>query len=422
MIPSLLLILVFYSSTQEVMTRKNATVFRSGGVNLHLWFYMQENFIHSTPKGVITMKKILALCFAVSILTTLSFAAITSLTLDWSATNTGFTANPSYGRYNWDTGHFLHCDYGNAAAWQVRIASGTTGVLTGSTLPKGSINVGASTLGVFAIAIADDGKIYGHVDALTGGGVGASIAIWQSETDASPTQQDPATGGPGNLPLQFARAMHAVGSGVDTIVAVTGNDEYRVTFLTTTDGTTFAVTDHTPVGGAGTNLIKQDVYMVAESPLDVVYGTKNDGSANLSKIVKEAGVWVAPAEWAPPPVGNITGTGTDPGNCSPIAYVAGHNEVLVISTNAAAPASDKMYVLDGETGAYTGVSMDVNAQIGLFGYGSIDVDPSTGTGFFTARTDTAGSPVTGQFSFDIYVPPTPTPIPVAADPAWGLYE
>lgn len=368
------------------------------------------------------MKRILALAGSLTLAAATSFAAITSMTLDYSVLTPGFTANPSFGAYNWTTDHWVSCDFGTAANWQVRTVDGANGALIG-TLAKGTINVGASTLGVFSICVADDGKIYGGVNALSDGSAGNSICTWLNEADASPTQQDPAAGGPNTVVTEFARAMDAVGSGVDTVIASTGGGapDMKATFLTTADGTTFAVTDHTVVGEV-VNTLKQSLALVPATPLDVIYGTQADGGYSLAKQIKTAGVWGADPNWAPPAAGNVTGTGTDPANCSAIGYVPGHDEVLVASTNAVSPATDRIYVLNGSTGAYTGVSLDLGQNIGTFGYGKIDVDETTGEGYITCRSDTALSPLYAKFSFDVYVPPVPTPFPTAADQAWGLYE
>lgn len=367
------------------------------------------------------MKKLILVAAIMSICM-YSFAVITSVTVEWSNTVGGCVGNPSFVTYNWATNHFLVCDY---SAPEVRIADNVNGSLTGATLSKAGLNLG--NLGVFSICATTDGVIYGGTNILTGGGEGNSLIRWENET-ATPTQQDPAA--PLGVNMEFPRAMDAVGTGADTIIGVTGSNDYKVTFLTTTDGVNFAVTDYTPI--ASTNVreqIKQSVALVPSSPTNItrVYGTKADGSGEVCRLDKVDGVWAAAAGFNPPPSYSAPPTGL--GAASPIGYAPGHNAVFVIGYTDA--ANDYLTVLDGDTGAVI-TQLQTGVNLGTYGYGTIDLNEEAGVGYFGARASAANTYVCGKITFDVYVPPTPTPTPgpsptpsptpLGVTSAWGLYE
>ncbi len=359
------------------------------------------------------MKRISLLLAMFFLAASLSFAAVTFVTLDWSNTVAGNTSPPSFGTYNFATGHFLVCDYGAVAASCVRIASGTDGALLGPTLNTTGLNMGS--LNVFSICATSDGVIYGGTNIKTDGVTeGNSLFRWANE-GATPTQQDPADQPLDPLvPMEFARAMDAIGTGADTIIGTTGTDNYMATFLTTLDGTTFAVTDSTPLGGVNSsNLIKQGVALVPG--MEKVYGTKADGSGEVVRLDKVGGAWAEHTEWDPP------SSYADPpdglGNASGIGFAPVHNAVIVLGFRDL--TNDYITALDGDTGAIL-VQVQAGLDCANNGYSNIDLDENPGVGYFIGRSGTANSHACGKISFDALV----TPIPGAGVDIinWGLYE
>lgn len=368
------------------------------------------------------MKKTLFLITLFVAVYAASFAAVTSVTIDWSNVVTGLTGDISCGTYNFATGHFLVTDY---SVKQVRIASGTDGSLTGGTLNNSTITFNsADTLGIFGICATTDGVIYGGVNNKTNGDTGGvSLIRWANE-GAVPTQQDPAPSG--TMYMQFPRAMDAVGTGVDTLIGVTGDSaNYNVTFLTTTDGTTFAVTDYTPVKTSSDTdyekfWFKQGVAVVAGN--QKVYGLKADGAGILCKLVKSGTEWGVDAGFTNPTLSS---------DLSIIGYAPNLDAIF-----SASRTDDKLRVYDGSTGAETvtgGVAL--GQDLATYGYGAIDLDETAGVGYFVGRQTATGSLkyICGKFSYPAYVPPTatptetPSPIPTATPVAnvtssWGLYE
>ena len=170
---------------------------------------------------------------------------ITSATLEWSVPVEELN---DYGRtstYNHNTDHFLSASMLNPP--KIRVIDGKTGLLTGKELSIEGLHLGAN--GIYGICVDEEGVIYAGTNILSDGvSSGNSLIRWENE-DAVPTQIDPAT--PLGVGMEFPRVMDAIGSGTDTILAVAGSENYKVTFLTTTDGINFSVTDYTPSGGVG---------------------------------------------------------------------------------------------------------------------------------------------------------------------------
>lgn len=351
------------------------------------------------------MKKVAILvCLLVS-LTAVSSAVLTGVTLEWAASVTGLSGNTSCGTYNWATDHFLICDYSAPA---VRIANGADGSLTGSNLDLTGTTLG--TLGVFAICATSDGVIYGGTNPDPGTGEEQHLIRWADES-AAPTQQLPAPLIVETVeePMRFPRTMDAVGTGVDTVIAVAGNDTYLASLLTTTDGTTFAVTD---LVGADEDYarIKQGVALAPS--VEKVYGTKADGAGEVAYLQKIDDAWSIGGLWAPPPSYATVATG-GLGQASPIGYMENHNAVMVLSVMDA--ADETLTVLDGLTGSII-QQLQIGQNIGTYGYGAIDLDETTGRGFFNARGSASGIYICGELSFNIYEEPD------AAGSSWGLYE
>jgi len=334
-------------------------------------------------------------------------ADVTFVTVDWSATVGGCTSSPSFGAYNWTTGHFLVCDYNAAAVDKVRIASGTDGSLTGAKLNTTGLNLGS--LGVFAICVTKDGVIYGATDIKSDGvTAGRSLIRWANE-GAVPTQQDPAE--PLGVAMEFSRAMDAIGTGANTVIGVTGTVvvlEDKVTFLTTTDGLTYSVTDNTPVSSLASERIKQGVALVPG--MAKVYGTKADGSGQVCRLdTTGVQLWAASPGFTPP--NSYTAPPAGFGAAAPIGYAQGHNAVFVIGF---LQTNEYLSVLNGDTGAII-TQVQIGQDIGTSGYGTVELDEEAGVGYFIARSVTANSYVCGKISFDPYVIPTNANV-------WNIYE
>ncbi|MCX6999476.1 MAG: hypothetical protein NT106_04150 [Candidatus Sumerlaeota bacterium] len=339
------------------------------------------------------MKKFLLLLVVFS-LCVFGYPVLTDFNIDWCYETGGFNGSPSFGTYNYATNHFLICDY---TIQLVRIASGTDGSLTSNTLSTTGLNFTGGTLGIFSVCATSDGVIYGGIDGKTDGTAGVSLARWANES-ATPTQQDPAeTAGT----MIYPRAMDAIGTGVNTIVASTGDETYTASIMTTTNGTTFTVTDI--IVGDATYDFKQGVAL-AEG-MEKIYGCKADGTGNVIRFDKSGGVWSQSATFTPPNSYDLPPAGL--GAAAVIGYAKGHNAVFVIGYLDA--ANDYMTLLDGDTGAII-VQKQIGKNVGTYGYGCIDLKETSGVGYFACRSG-AGSAIMGKISFAVYVPPTPTPTP-----------
>lgn len=369
------------------------------------------------------MKKTLLLTVFIAI-AALSFAAITTITVDWSADVAGTTGAVSHGTFNFATGKFIICDYSVPA---VRLANGSTGALTGETLSLTGLNLTGS-LGIFSTCAGSDGVIYGGTNVDASGTAGAnSLVRWASET-ATPTQQDPALFG--TIGMIFPRVMDVIGTGLDTVVASAGVDSGQVSIMTTTNGTTFAVTDATPdlTGAAApliSNMMKQGVALVPG--MQKIYGLKADGAGDVAKLIKNGANWEAD-----PAFTNPQGTAFE--NPSIVGYAPGHDAIFAIGYGNA--TADTLYVFDGATGAEITSAKTVltGINVGTYGYGSIDLNEAAGVGYFAGRSGTAGQFICGKFSFTPFATPTPiftptpsvspspTPFALNATTPWGLYE
>ncbi len=371
-----------------------------------------------------TMKRIISVLAVLALLTSSAFAGsvFTTLTIDWFNAISGFDSNPSSADYNWTTDHFLVCDYNNVspAETKVRIASNTDGALTGATLSKtGATNLG--TLGFFSICVADDGAIYAGSNEFTTGVGDIHLYRWANESADCTTQMPGTLPDPPNADIKiiFPRTMDAYGSGVDTLIAVAGDDTYRATILGTTDGVTFSVVDITPAYSAEVgNLtrIKQSVDIVSPTK---IYGTQADGGYYVAALNKVNDVWQPLTTFAPP-------TAASMGNPSAIGYIEGYNVVCLLGTSAtgtATPptvpnATEWLTVLGGTYGNQI-QQIECGQNVGTYGYGFFEFDAEAGVGYFGSRSAITAAPYAyhlGKISFEPYEAPT------QATTSWGLYE
>ncbi len=358
------------------------------------------------------MKKVILTFVLSSFLCVSSFAGtiLNNITIDWESTVAGFGGSPSCATYNFATDHFLICDYTPKV---VRIANNTDGSLTGATLDTTGLSLTNRSLGVFAICATSDGVIYGGSNEETGVTAEPLFPLfrWASEADTAPTEHYPAPlafdwnndSTVEDIYMEFPRAMDATGTGVDTKIAVTGSNNYRATILSTSDGSTFAVTDVT--ANDPLSLYYKQGVVFGESA-DVVYGAKADGGGELTVSRKVGGVWTADASFTPP------ASYAELGGIAAVGFVTGYNSVLGLGY---LNDPDILYAFDGQFGTVL-TQVSLTGNVGFAGYGAIDVDGDNGVGYFAVRSNTASSEIMGKISFEVYAPP------LSVNSSWGLYE
>ena len=315
--------------------------------------------------------------------------AITSATIEWSTPVGGLYNVPYAETYNYFTNHFLVSYYSGYSdgAWvtSVGIVDAETGLLTDKELSLEGLQLGQ--YGIFGICVDEKGVIYGgttlSVDGITPCN---SLVRWENE-DAVPTQQDPGT--PFGVGMEFPRVMDAIGSGENTVIAVTGSEDFQVTFLTTTDGINFSVTDFTPSGGVnrkpdGTSyvygLFKQGVAL--DPKMDRIFGTKADGWGEVACLVKdESANWIAPYNFSPPL--SYTSPPDGLGGACTIGYSDWYNTLFVFGYKE--ETNDYMTLLDADTGAKL-FQFPMGVDIRIYGYGGFDLSDYEGTGYFGASS------------------------------------
>jgi len=336
---------------------------------------------------------------------------LTGVTVDWGK-EVAMGTTISCAAFNYTTNHFLICDYSTQS---VKIAD-SDGNLTGGSLSTSGVSMG--TLAIFAICVAEDGVIYGGGNPDPGDGEKTSLIRWANES-AVPTEQL-FTRGTGDGEVNFPRAMDAVGSGADTVVAITGDNTYSVSLLTTTDGVNFTGSENVVpviVSGVFNNLIKQGVAL--DPALDRVFGTKADGSGEVVSMIKSAtdDLWYASAVFSPSRSYDMPPDGF--GGASPIGFLPGHNAVMVAGV---AETDDTLTVLDADTGEAI-LQTKVGYNVAAYGYGAIDADEDNGVAYLGSRASLFGSSFgSAKISFD--PPPTPTPTPTISSGVLGyqVYE
>jgi len=361
------------------------------------------------------MKKAMLMILVLFSISMFASAAITDFTIDYinQTAAGGFTGDTSFGTYNYATGHFLICDYSNAT---VKTASGTDGSLLGALNTSG---LSVDALGIFSICATSDGVIYGGANVTSTGGVGTSLIRWANES-AAPVQQDPAPTA-GNM--VFPRAMDAIGTGINTIVASTGSgsSNYDVSIMTTTNGTTFAVTDY--IADTIGVQFKQGVALV--EGMEKIYGVKADGDGEVWRADKSGSVWAPNTSFTPPPNYTLPVPGPGLGAGCVLGYAKGHNVLFIIGNSNA--TDDFITALDGDTGAII-AQKQIGGNVATYGYGCVDLKETDGVGYFACRSSLPGRPLSGKISFTVYVAPTPTPTPsptpivLSVNSSWGLYE
>jgi len=311
---------------------------------------------------------------------------IQDVTVAWSKDVGSFSGTypPSSMAYNFVTDHFILTDYTNGA---MRIVSGTDGHVTGHTLSMSGLNLG--TFGIYAICVAEDGVIYGGTNVGASGTPGSNSLIrWENEW-ATPSQQN--VTGPQGQTMVFPRAMDAVGSGADTVIAVAGDNSYAASILTTEDGANFTCTDKTPAGGIlrKTDGITPYIYgkfkqgVALDPSMNRIFGTKSDGSGEVACAIKDSsGNWVANDIFSTSPSYELYPVGL--GGVSPIGFSSFHNALFALGFMES--GEDYISVLDANTGAML-KQIPSGHDHYTYCYGGVKVHPVENEVYFGTRTD-----------------------------------
>ncbi len=340
------------------------------------------------------MKKICLLAIGILLMfLPLALGQDVTLTLDWSYENTTPT-NLISGSYNYVTDKFYACIWEDLTT-PVHIVDGSNGTDTGGELSSTGLTLG--DLNVIGMCVTTDGVIYGGTNTDPD-----SLIRWANEA-ATPTEQ-------GITDLQLTRCMDVLGTGVDTKIFVTGEDDMGdVDILTTTDGVSFSITD-TTIAGLGKHGLA-----VAKTG-DTVFVSMGYPGNLPTRCDKIVGVWTLSTTFLPD-----TGDMNSP---CPMGYWD-EQDVLFVIDCLDAGSDDNIRALNGSTAALL-TNTATGSDVAMYGYGTIDTSPATdnwsGTAAFIVRTGSDTGYMCGKFSFS--VPGGPTPIPGAGVDLtnWGLYE
>lgn len=187
-------------------------------------------------------KLLLSITFIASGLT--SFAQTVPLTRNWyvaPATATAVTTTNSTIAYNKGTGKLYVADRNN----KIYIVNPTDGSWSAANLIN-TTSVGAESYKFTKIRVAADGAIYAISMGLVSGGV-AKLAIykWSSETDAVPTRSEI------SVTKRVGESLAVLGTGVNTVLYVSGASNNEMYKLTTVDGENFTLSQTITLGANG---------------------------------------------------------------------------------------------------------------------------------------------------------------------------
>lgn len=329
-----------------------------------------------------------------------------TVSLDWTketALPTGGTMfdaafSPTYDQ-------FFITDFSNG---EIFVAS-ATGEFTGETLDVSGLE-SFDPMRVCGITVADDRTIYAGI--YNDNASKSGLLVWNNKQSSVRVQ----------FPVEemyFPRAMHAVGSGTATLIAIAGENVGGACLLSTTDGIDFLVTAQTKQPIIIPAMIKQDIVLAASK--NRLYGAKADGTGEVSCHVKVSNdEWVPLDTFAPPRSYDSPDRG-GLGAAALTGYSDALNAVFTVGYS-----QESLSVLDGETGERLD-NAPIDKNIAVYGYGSIWVDDTNKKGYFGARSQTQGNAIFGQFSFEgtpsTRTPTwTPTDIPTqethTATPTW----
>lgn len=224
-------------------------------------------------------------------------------------TNVG---GPAYcNTYNPGDDTFLSVPLGQ----QIVALSGADGSLTG--LSYNMTGVDLTGLGVFGLGAGPDGVVYGFSS--------NSLILHRWASPAA----EPTTAATG---VQFTRNMTVHGSGIQTIVTTTGEDDFgRIDIYGTTDRLHFSLIDSVTGIAKNGHTIAPDLSMAWGTPAQPL---------PIAKKRRVAGEWIPASRWSPDPVSD----GAGPLWYDPI------NGLLLGTT----PRTDIAWALDAYTGELLG--------------------------------------------------------------------
>jgi len=346
------------------------------------------------------MRKIFLTLILIS-LVSLSFGQL-SISLDFVQENTTLS-KISAGTYNFVTDKYYVCDYDATDPGQCVPILNQDGTESSTYLNTTGLTMG--TLQVFAITCGSDGVIYGGTN-IEADPKENNLFRWASES-AVPTQQTIAD-------FRFTRVMDVNGTGADTIIVATGEgDDSPVDILTTTDGSTFVLSETTP----GLANVKQGIAVNLDGT--VLYGTQGY-STPPAKYIKGVSTWEADPTFAP------TDDPMDPDNWvlfnpCPIGYWD-ERDVLFGYSSRSTDDNGVLSAIDGTDGSLLD-SIQTGVNDPFYGYGNIELDMAAlgGEGRLICRDAGDTGYIAAKFTV-AYPTPSPTPLVLQANSAWGLYE
>ncbi|HNT35314.1 MAG TPA: hypothetical protein PKH07_09995 [bacterium] len=335
-----------------------------------------------------------------------AFGQLAGISVDWAKTMTMEGAVSSVA-YNYATDHFLVCQYNAPVGKKVAIVNQAGDTILGY-LNETGLTFG--TLNVFAICVGSDGVIFGGGNPDPDGAGTLEdryLYRWANES-AVPTQfnlgQADSANAANDFGMIFPRAMDVYGTGVNTVVASSGDNSYDVSILTTTDGVNFTFAYRTNADNAtdAATQIKQGVALTSD-PAEI-YGVKADGAGQVVSIVKSVtDTWFAKSGFVPANSYGVPPAGF--GAAALIDYSEAQNAVFVIGYSQ---TDDWLTALDGTTGA-TLFQTQIGQNVSTYGYGTMSVNDAQLGGYFGSRALGTNLALFGKFSYTTLATPTNTP-------------
>lgn len=187
-------------------------------------------------------KLLLSIAFIASGLT--SFAQTVPLTRNWyvaPVAATAITTTNSTIAYNKGTGKLYVADRNN----KIYIVDPSNGSWSAANLIN-TTSVGSESYKYTKIRVADDGAIYAISMGLVSAGVAKLIVYkWSSETDAVPTRSEI------SVTKRVGESLAVLGTGVNTVLYVSGAANNEMYKLTTVDGESFTLSQTITLGANG---------------------------------------------------------------------------------------------------------------------------------------------------------------------------
>jgi hypothetical protein len=273
---------------------------------------------------------------------------------------------------------------------QIGIFNGDTGVKEGSLSVTG---ITYSGLGFFALAAADDGRIfaYEHGDA-DNNDLHADIWRWDDINDTTPTKVADSPG--------LMRVGHVLGTGASTRLFMTGTTDNGAAWIwDTTDDVTYTQSSEVP-----DTAIDAKSALAVNATGDTVWAVGDVGSTSaITKAVLDGGTWTADTGgiWIDPAIGG-----------GPMIYDDA-NELLFILPM---PGQTTLHVLDPVSG-YEITTHEFDTQTNFTtGYNGSNLVSTEGSGtlWMAARGAVPTDLAMYKITYEIVVP-------LAAE-NWALYN